>query len=110
MQILPLIVLHHSHMKLARQADDGAHGQHRIDGQLQQIAGRDRHHGIQEIAGDPGVLRARLTQDEPEGEAPHRDKGQQFDHGFEGDGHHHAPVMLGGIQMAGAEQYAEQGQ
>ena len=109
-QILPLIVLHHSHMKLARQADDGAHRQHRIDGKLQQVAGAHRHHLCKKVAGHLFVSLARFAQDQPEGKAPHRDKGQQFDHRLESDGHHHPPVVLGGIEMAGAEQDAEQRQ
>ncbi len=109
-QILALVVLHHGHVKLARQADDGAHGHQGVDGELQQAARRHRHHRIEKIAGHQGAGLARLAEDEPEREAPHRHEGEQLDHGFEGDGHHHAAVVLGGVQMAGAKQDAEQSQ
>ncbi|MNZ58902.1 hypothetical protein D3C78_769200 [compost metagenome] len=109
-QILALVVLHHSHVELARQADDGAHGHQGIDGELQQAARRHRHHRIEKVPGHQGAGLARPGDDEPEREAPHRHEGEQLDHGLEGDGDHHAAMVLGGVQVAGAEQYAEQGQ
>ncbi|MCY1345726.1 hypothetical protein D9M69_317910 [compost metagenome] len=40
----------------------------------------------------------------------HREESQKLDQGFEGDRQHHAAVVLGGVEVAGAEEDGEQGQ
>ena len=90
-------------MKLPRQQNDGAGGQKDLGQPQRRIGG----------AGEKRVHFAVLGQDL--GEAPpaakhgegdksaHRQKGDELDDGFGRDRQHQAFLMLGGVDMAGAE-------
>ena len=109
-QIPAVGVLHHGDVELARQAHQGGHGH----AHLHQQTGPLR-------VGLPECLQlrrgqclaeqiARPIEQAPGDEGANREEGQQFDQRFEGHRQHHATVVLGDIQAAGAEQNGEQGQ
>ncbi len=99
--VADVAALHHRHVELARQADQRQEAEQGLRDEahrrraLEQGARRRHHRGA--AVGQPDV-----------GEHPYRHHRQQLDHRFQGDGQHHAVVMLGGVHLAGAEQRGEQ--
>ena len=92
----------HRHLELARQADDGEEAEQGLGEEadrrrlLEQGPGR---------VGDPDLVPAQPAP----GEQADRHHRHQLDQRFQRDGQHHAVVVLGGVDLAGAEQGREQG-
>jgi hypothetical protein len=109
-EVARLDVLHHQHVELPRQAHDGGHGH----------AGLQQHgrpvHGLLPVLGQLRGVAGPVEQVaeavvEAEGdEDAHGEEGGELDQRLEGDGQHHAAVVLGDVQAAGAEDDGEQRQ
>ena len=102
-QILRLDVFHHRDVELARQTNDGHHGHaglhhHRrpIDGLFPVLLQARCEHGLIEQIVE-AVIQA-------EGhERANGEKREQLDQRLERNGQYHAPVVFGGVEVAGAE-------
>ena len=104
-----MAVLDHRDMELARQAEEG----HRRQERHHQPAERRAFAG--ESLGDGRRVRQSRQQigwpieQDPQNERPDGQQGEQLDHRFEGDGQHHAAVLLRRGHVAHAEQDGEHG-
>ncbi|MNZ58058.1 hypothetical protein D3C78_760570 [compost metagenome] len=109
-QVLGLDVFYHRDVELPGQADDGEHGHARLH-QHRRPVQRLRPIVLQ-LGGAAGASEEVIeTVEQAEGDVgAHREEGQQLDQGLEGNGQHHATVVLGGVEVAGAEEDGEQRQ
>ena len=102
-----IVVLDHRHVELPRQQDDRHERQQR--GREQRVERRLPR----EDAGGLRAIACRLEQRAGTAEHPEGDKdadgekGEQLDDQFGGDRQHQAVLVLGGVDMAGAEQHRE---
>ncbi len=103
-----MAVLDHGDMELARQAEEGHRRQERGDdpGERRALA----RHALGDLgrARDMGQEIARPVEQHEQHERPHGQQCQQLDHRFEGDRQHHAAMLLGGLDVAHAEQDGEE--
>jgi len=97
-------IFDHGHMKLTRQknyGDGGKKGERQPAGAAQTIG----QQGIDmRIGGDLGGKFFEATHHGEGDEQPHRDESHKLDDGFNGNGEDHSILVLGGINVAGAEQ------
>ena len=109
-QVLGLDVLHHGDVELPRQTDDG---DHRHTGLHQHC--RPVHRLVPESVQLGGVvclveqIVEAVVQAEGD-EGANGEEGQQLDQRLEGNRQHHAAMVLGDVEVAGAEQNGEQRQ
>ena len=102
-----MAVLDHRDMELARQAEEGHRRQERGDhpGERRAFA----RHALGHLGRTREMRQkiARPVEQHEQHERAHRQQRQQLDHRFEGDGQHHAAMLLGGLHVAHAEQDGE---
>ena len=103
--------LHHGHLKLPRQQQDGAHAQQQFGGKTHPGRLLAAKRPFQRAALDKALKPRLMTsiQQQIHSVITDRQDRAQFDHGLEGHGQDHALVALAGVQLAGAEQDGEQG-
>ena len=103
-------VLHHQHLELTRQYDDGPHGEQRqrdptgvsrdaVDGE--ESAQRAGGFGLRENLAEPAIETERHEQADSQ-------KRDEFDDRLECDGGHHAFMLLARIDMARSEEDREE--
>ena len=100
-------VLHHAHMELARQEDDGE-GSEQCQGQPTaaiEVFRKERRRGS--TRGDFARHRRETAGHGECDEQADADEGDELHNGLDGDGENHAVLVLGRVDMAGAEEDRE---
>ena len=102
-------VLDHRDMELARQQHDGDHGKERLC--QPRAPGEALAEQVRDFRRMPGLFEQRRgpAHHDKGNEQTGSDEGQELDHRFDRYRHHKAVLMLGRVDMAGAEQHGEGG-
>jgi len=109
-KVILIDIFYHGDLKLARQKHHRQHGKQNVHGPVGVCTGiirQDKHSGQFRNPAGPFEDVAETVIHEEGDKYSGRQKGDQFDDGLESDGRHQAFVALGGLQVAGAEQYRE---
>ncbi len=102
--MLQVVVFHHAGMELAGQADDRQHRQQQRGDEALRKQGRLEHGADRRHVTDPLPHVHRAVEDREQAEQADDHERHQLDEGFKTHRQHQPGLVLGGVDMAGAEQ------